>query len=243
MDILLIMAMSLFLIIVLLPFWLNASKVSKDKRFLQDVLPPGSRRYTLMKPVTIPPGEKLPLVIALHFGGHGFPYYGELFLTDLIEPSLRGLGALMVAPDCPGKDWTQPASEQFILDLLDHIQDQYSTDPERVLITGFSMGGIGVWHLLSRFPDRFTAALIMAANPPEGAGEIEWDGPLYILHGNKDERFPIVNTTRVVIQLEERGFDLLYRVLESAAHYDTHKFKAPLEAAVPWILDRWGRES
>lgn len=244
MEILIIIALVILLVLVILPFWLGAPRVSKDKRLLQDVLPPGSRRYTLMLPAQTPQEELLPLVIALHFGGHGLPFYGELFLTDLIEPALRGLGAITVAPDCPAKDWTQPASEQWVLDLLDHLVAKYPIDPRRVVLAGYSMGGIGTWRLLSHAPERFSAGVIMAAHPPEGVEqELAWKGPLYILHGREDELFPVVDTTRVVVRLEERGYDLTYRVLEGVTHHQTYRFKAPLEEVVPWLQKHWDLSS
>jgi len=51
------------------------------------------------------------------------PFYGELFLIEIMEPALNPLGALIVAPDCPAKNWTQLNSEQLIIDLLDFIED------------------------------------------------------------------------------------------------------------------------
>lgn len=239
MNMLLIAAMVVLLVLVVLPFILTAPRASKDKLFMRDVLPPGHRRYSLCLPEGFTEGQKFPLVIALHFSGHGMPYYGELFLTDFIEPALRGLGAVIVAPDCPAKDWTQAESERFVLDLRDHLRDHFSIDPKRVLITGYSMGGIGTWHMASRFQDQFSAGLVMAANPPENAMEVEREFPLYVIHSREDELFPIVETTRFVVALEERGADINYRILEKATHFETHQFRDPLEEAVPWVLDQW----
>lgn len=240
MEILLIIAMLVLLILVVLPFWMGAPKVSSDQRLVQGVLPPGTRRYTMIKPGDMHPNQSIPLVVALHFGGHGMPFYGELFLTDFVEPGLRELDAIMVSPDCPAKDWTQPESERFVLDLIDWIFDQYPVDPKRVLLAGFSMGGIGVWHLLQRFPERFSAAIVMAAQPPDGVEDLDWEGPLCLIHGRDDELFPLVETNQVAIALEKRGYELSYRILESVTHYQTHKYRAPLVDAVPWIQARWG---
>jgi predicted peptidase len=240
MNIVLILAMIVLLLLVVLPFLLGAPRVSKDQRLIQGMLPPGNRRYTLVKPKEMPAGQELPLVIALHFGGHGMPFYGELFLEDFIEPALKELGAIMVAPDCPSKDWTQPKSEQIVLDLLDWAVDQFPVDPNRIILAGFSMGGVGVWHLIKRFPTRFSSALIMAAKPPEGSEELAWDGSIYVLHGRDDELFPLVDANRIVVALEERGINLRYRILETTTHYETHKYRAPLSESVPWIQKHWG---
>jgi len=236
---LLIFAMVILLALVFLPFWLVAPRTSKDKHIIKDVLHPGNFRYVLTLPEGYDGVDPVPLVVVLHFSGHGFPYYGELLLTDMVEPALRRLNAIFVAPDCPAKDWTQSQSEQMILFLLDYLKDKYTIDPARIMITGFSMGGIGAWHLGNRFPDQFALVLPMAAAPPEEILENGWTLPVYILHGRDDELFPVVNTTRAVVQLEAAGVDIHYRILEKVTHYQTHKFHAPLQDAVSWILNHW----
>jgi len=223
-----------------MPFWLSAPKVSKDERLIKGVLGPGHRRYTILIPEGYTGQQTTPLVIALHFGGHGTPYYGELFLREFISPALKGLTAIIAAPDCPTQDWTMPESEAFILDLLSFIMDQYNIDPIKILITGYSIGGIGTWHMAGRYPERFTVALAMAAQPPEGVSIDEWKLPLYVIHGRDDELFPIVNTSKVIVQLENQGKDVTYRILEKASHFEVPKYLGPLQDAVPWIVDKWG---
>lgn len=68
----------------------------------QEVLEPG-RLYTLAIPASYTGDESVPLVLALHYGGHGAPYFGRGVLTGLVEPALRELEAIIVAPDCTGK--------------------------------------------------------------------------------------------------------------------------------------------
>jgi predicted peptidase len=239
MNILLILAMLVLLFLVLLPFWLAVPGKSKDGRLIKEVLPPGQRRYSLLLPEGYQGDTPVPLVFALHYSGHGLPFYGELFLTELIGPALSKLGAIMVAPDCPAKDWTCPESEAFVLNLLDFIESNYDIDPSRVLLTGFSMGGIGTWHLASKFQDRFTAALVMAAGSPEDTLTTDWTLPLYVIHAREDQLFPIANTTRAVVNLEESGVDITYRILEHTTHYETQKFIIPLQDAASWIIEHW----
>ena len=239
MNILLIVALPVLLILIILPFWMSAPKTSKDKRYVKGILEPKHNRYTLSIPENYTGDQPVPLVLVLHYGGHGMPFYGELILRELIEPALRAMDAIILAPDCPAADWIQPEIDQFILDLLSHVGDQYNIDPHKVLITGYSLGGIGTWHLAGRYPDRFTAVLAMAAQPPEYASMMDWPVPIYVIHGREDELFPVVNTTKVVVQLENRDVDITYRILEQVSHFETQKYYVPLQAAVPWILDRW----
>jgi hypothetical protein len=108
-------------------------------------------RYAL----SLPEGGKgaRPLILSLHYAGHGAPYYGRDMLESLIEPALRDLDPVIVAPDCPSASWTTKESEEAVLALLDFVSSSYSTDPERVVVAGYSMGGMGAWQLVSRHPE------------------------------------------------------------------------------------------
>ena len=44
---------------------------------------------------------------------------------------------------------------------------EYSIDPQRIYLTGLSMGGYGTWDLLARKPDLFAAG---GANRNNGRG-------------------------------------------------------------------------
>jgi predicted peptidase len=208
-------------------------------RIQTDTLQPGNRRYTIAVPADYSGDRPVPLVLALHYGGHGTPYYGRSFLTGLVEPALRELGAIIVAPDCTGSDWTQPDSEQDVLDLLDHIETTYTVDPDKTLVTGYSMGGIGTWYLAARHQDRFAAALPMAATPPSSAVEAAWDIPLYVIHGSQDELFPLRSTETAVDRLATVGVAVELVVVDDVSHYETHRFIQPLQRAVPWVQKAW----
>jgi pimeloyl-ACP methyl ester carboxylesterase len=50
------------------------------------------------------------------------------------------------------------AGEIDTLEVLDHVKHQYPIDDNRVLITGFSMGGAAAWHHAVHYPDLWAAA-------------------------------------------------------------------------------------
>jgi predicted peptidase len=208
-------------------------------RIQTGTLQPGDRHYTVAIPYNYSGFQAVPLVLALHYGEHGSPYYGRDFLTDLVEPALRDLGAIIIAPDCTGDDWTQPDSEQDVLDLLDHIEATYRVDSDRTLITGYSMGGIGTWYLAARHQDRFAAALPMAATPPSFAIDAAWDIPLYVIHSSEDELFPVRWTETAVEQLVTEGASVELVVVDGVSHRETHRFIEPLRTAIPWIQKAW----
>jgi predicted peptidase len=65
---------------------------------------------------------------------------------------------LLVAPQCPAdRQWSDPDMVAAVERLLDELLDQGTVDPRRLYLTGFSMGGVGVFSLALRAPGRFTA--------------------------------------------------------------------------------------
>jgi predicted peptidase len=205
----------------------------------EHMLQPGDRRYTIAVPDGYTGEQPVPLVLALHFAGQVTPYFGRRLLTVLVEPGLRDLGAIIVAPDCNHGSWTDPRSEQDVLDLLDHVQDAYNIDPAKVLLTGYSLGGIGTWHLAAGHQDRFTAALVMSGRPVETAVNSEWKIPLYVIHSRLDELLPLAQTEAAVQRMQAAGANVELVVVEGLTHYETRRFQRPLRAAIPWIEVAW----
>jgi len=242
MNALLFIAIVSLPILIILPFWMVGRKSSQKGGLIQGILNPHHRRYTLSIPDDYSGEDAVPLVIVLHYGGHGIPYYGKYLLVDTVLPALKEIGAIFAAPDCPASDWTQPESEEFILELMEFVQREYKIDPRRILLTGYSMGGIGAWYLIKKFQEKFSAVLIMAAAPPENLQDVNWGTPMYVIHGREDELFPVTNTTRAIVQLEELGGIIKYRILERASHYDANRYLTAIKDSIPWLMQVWDEQ-
>ena len=202
-------------------------------------LPDVDRRYTLVIPDGYTGQEPVPLVVALHYGGQVTPFYGRGLLDQLIEPVLRDLGAIMVAPDSAAGNWANPEAEQHVLELMDYVEAHYNIDPNKTLLTGYSMGGGGTWYLAPRHPERFKAALPMAGRPQPDSTSIDWNTPTYLIHSTADEIVPLESTRTAVEQLRARGAAMELVVVDGITHYQIPRFQPHLKAAIPWILETW----
>lgn len=201
----------------------------------------GSIRYTLSIPKSYEPGHPRPLVLALHYGGPVTPYYGKGFLTQLVEPGLKKLGAVLVAPDCPSRDWTNPVSDKAVMELLGYIMENYAVDEKRILVTGYSMGGHGAWYMAARHPDFFAAALPMAGSPPPGTLERVAKMPICIIHGADDRVVPIGPTREALEELEARGATVELIVARRVDHYRFSGFVPHLKRAAQWINEQFNK--
>jgi predicted peptidase len=196
-------------------------------------------RYTLSIPAGFPGQQPVPLVMALHFGGTVTPWYSKGYLITLPEPALRELGAIIAAPDCPTQGWDNPTAETAILELLDLLKNNYNIDEKKILITGFSMGGIGTWHMAARHPQIFSAAVPISSTAGiETLKQIK-DIPLYVIHSRQDEIFPVKHVQEMVQILKDNGVSIQFEIIDGVSHYHTGGFVEPLRAAVSWIKDVW----
>lgn len=195
-------------------------------------------QYALSLPAGYDPAVPRPLVLALHPGGRE-PYYGSWFMHTIVEPALRGWGAIVVAPDVPDENWTTELSEQSVLALLDQVRDEHAIDPDRILVTGFSMGGRGAWHFVVRRPDIFTGAIVMATGPGRGSLESLSETPLYIIHSPDDEVVPYAPSERLALELADRGYPVQFMRLPGASHGMMGDYVGPLGVAGAWVAARW----
>jgi predicted peptidase len=200
---------------------------------------------TLRYGVSIPEGydgkKPVPLIVALHYAGDVEPYYGKGMMDGLIQPGLKEAGAVIVAPDAQGgEDWTSERNEQTVIWLTRSVMKTYAIDPKKVLLTGFSMGGIGTWHIAGRHQDLFTAAIPIAGKP--AAEGTEWKIPLYVVHSKNDDVLPYDPVEKHVKALKEKEVNVLLAPVEGLGHYETNAYAVPLSGAMGWLMQVWKGE-
>lgn len=167
------------------------------------------------------PHQHWPLVLFLHGKGErgdNISQIKEAALPSRLEydHGFRAqFPAIVVAPQCPAGEWW---SNHELAALLDEVQAKYRVDPDRVYITGMSMGGYGTWALATEFPDRFAAIA-----PICGGGDIaEADRiahlPIWAFHGNKDNVVPFNETRKMVDELHRIGGNIRFTAYPECGH-------------------------
>lgn len=230
------------------------------------ISPEGTRvRFSILVP-PMTPGDRLPLVLALHgrVPGDTVPaWHGQQLVEELIGPALRPLGALIVAPDAPGNNWTDPVTERAMLSLMDEMHRRYPIDSKRTLVTGFSMGGMGAWFLAQQHPNLFRAAVSVAGQPVTRMPFVDpaqvraafrqlstsgdgWTSafrtvPVYAIHSRQDQTVPFASESTLVAQIRTNGGMVSLAVIDSLPHLPAMIYQGALRAAVPWIRRQWSR--
>jgi predicted peptidase len=193
--------------------------------------------------VSVPDGYSqsvpAPLVLVLHPGGPRSRYYGAEFARRVVEPALRQLKPILLAPDCPERSWSEAGCEKAVTTLMADVMRAYNVDRKRVLVVGFSMGGRGTWHMASQQPEMFTGAIPMAASTRDLAIERLGKQPTYIIHSREDEVVPFEPAEEMARELKKRGRDVHFEALDELTHFDMVSYVDALREAGRWIANRW----
>jgi predicted peptidase len=116
----------------------------------------------------------------------------------------KDIPAVVVSPQCPTDQWWNDHVEG-LLALLDDVARKHNVDPNRVYVTGLSMGGYGTWALLSRAAERFAAAIPICGGGTRVGLQRAMNTPIWAFHGDADPLVPVDESTRLVEALKSRG--------------------------------------
>lgn len=149
---------------------------------------------------------------------------------------------IVVSPQCPeGQIW----SNETLLALLDEVMKKYSVDPERVYLTGLSMGGYGTWSLGLSHPERFAAIvpicgggelITILLSSGEKAAALKSLG-VWTFHGAKDPVVPLDESQRMVDFIKKAGVSEVKVTVYPEAGHDawTETYRNP--ELYDWLLN------
>lgn len=149
--------------------------------------------------------------------------------------------AVVVMPQAPRSAWWgTPRIERLALAALDQALAEFDGDPDRIYLTGLSLGGYGTWAFAYRDPDRFAALVPVcggvtarnsrlptpawhpgAVRPDDPWGEaarVLADLPVWIFHGERDRRIPVSESRRMAQALREAGGHPRYTEYPGVGH-------------------------
>ena len=161
--------------------------------------------------------KKWPLILFLHGAGERGSDVNKVKVhgPPKVEEQTKDFPFVVVSPQCPEGRWWEP---EEVAALLDEVQSKHKVDPDRVYLTGLSMGGFGTWETATQYPDRFAAiAPICGGGRPYSARRIR-NLPAWVFHGEKDEVVPIKRSEEMVEALKQAGGDVKFTRYPEAGH-------------------------
>lgn len=125
-----------------------------------------------------------------------------------------------------------------LIDMLDHVLENYNSDPKKVYLSGLSYGGFGTWYMGSHYPDRFAAI-----NPVVGWGHpslmpniAEAKLPVWVFAGGRDNTVEKKYFFEGLNVLEEMGHEEVLFTIHEDMNHDAWKRVYAGEDIYTWFL-------
>ena len=175
-----------------------------------------------------------PLLLFLHGAGERGDDLGRVAIHGPTRRVVEGerFPFVLVAPQAPEGTWWDARE---LGALLDEVERAYRVDPDRVMVTGLSMGGFGAWSLAETFPDRFAAVAPVCGGGTPGRICAASDVPVWAFHGALDPVVPVERSLEMVRRLEQCGGNVRLTLYPDAGHDSwTETYANP--ALYDWLL-------
>lgn len=199
--------------------------------------------YRILYPENYDPSQKYALILFLHGAGergadneaqlvHG----GDMFAS---HENRVNFPAIIIAPQCPAEtywvDYTRPTPENPVrhfypsnpitkpLNAVKQLVDSYVSkglvDKGNMHVAGLSMGGIGTFDLVFRYPDMFvTATPICGGVNIQRAEKFKGKTIFRILHGSEDDVVDVRFSRDAYSALQKAGAKVSYKEYPGVNH-------------------------
>lgn len=200
--------------------------------------------YRLLRPETVKPGKKYPLILFLHGAGERgndnqkqLKHGGQMFLNPVYREKYP---AYVLFPQCPSDGFwgyreyppsfapSDMSPEQalgsllsMVKELLDTYRNLPEVDTKRIYIMGMSMGAMGTYSMVCCYPEIFAAAIPICGtvNPKrlsaaKGLKQIKFR----IFHGDADNVVPVSGSRIAYKILKEHGAEVDYTEFVGCEH-------------------------
>lgn len=209
--------------------------------------------YRILYPVNYCPDQQYPVILFLHGAGErGSDNEAQLAHGSKMFASYENqikYPAIIIAPQCPDNLWwvtytrpskngdkryfppSEPITVQLaaVKELLDSYIAKGIVNTDRIYITGLSMGGIGTFDLVCRFPDLFAAATpICGGANLERLANFKGKTAFSIYHGGSDSVVDVQFSRDAYETLKKAGANVRYKEYPGVDHNSwDHAFAEP----------------
>lgn len=156
----------------------------------------GDHKYVVFVPRGYDPAREWPVILYLHSAGERGtdgrrPI--ETGLAPFVKERAGSFPFFVVFPQAGDEQgrrltgWSADSTDgKRAIAILDAVEQEFSIDKSRQVLTGWSMGGYGTWSIAAALPERFSALVPLA-----GGGQETWAArlkavPIWAWHGAKD---------------------------------------------------------
>jgi predicted peptidase len=201
----------------------------------------------LFSPVSEDTNKPAPLVIFLHGArdrGTDLNVLLKWGLPRFVNES-SPLPYFFVAPQLPeGQTWID--READVIALLDNLIASRPIDTSRVILSGFSLGTAGAWHIAASHPHRFAGLVAVSGRVPNTLEPSQLAAlkeiPIQIFQGAKDEKLSVEDTQSIADTLRALGGTVDFTVLPEGDHFIADEVYSDLKLQ-QWFVSQSRRQA
>jgi phospholipase/carboxylesterase len=136
--------------------------------------------------------------------------------------AVNGYGWYKLRPGAPPDLDAMGAASERLMSLIDVALERYPIDRRKLIVMGFSQGGVMAYNLALRHPERFAALVALSTWFPQELAELAHDRdtleqmPTLVHHGRADDAIEITRARESVERLRELKIPLTFREYDCA---------------------------
>jgi phospholipase/carboxylesterase len=137
-----------------------------------------------------------------------------------IAPGFRGYGWFPITRGAPPSPAEFEEGRKVVAEFLAEAEKRYPVDRRKLVVMGFSQGGVMAYDLVLRDPDRFCGLVALSSWFPELVAQqvVQQPGhrnfPVLVMHGTEDPMIPAARARESREALVRLGVNLAYHEYE-----------------------------
>jgi predicted esterase len=185
--------------------------------------------YVVWIPEDLDPQRTYPLLVFLH--GSASTERNIVGGRSIIPDGFIALGPKGRGPS---NAWSWDHAQEDVAESMAAVIENYPVDETRIVLSGFSMGGYGVYRTYYETPEKFRALVVLSgapniANRWSETGDFpdfnearylrSFEGvPIFVFHGRQDRNVSFDATASLVEKLRAVGADVEFHVEDDKGH-------------------------
>ena len=195
-------------------------------------------QYVLFVPHDYKGNTAYPVILFLHGSGEtkgGTKMPVEVGIGPAIKDQEKTFPFITVIPQSQNRTWKADSDDgKMALAMLDAVLKEYKTDPQRIYLTGLSMGGAGTWSLAAKHPEKWAAIVPICGGGDLASAAVIKDLPCWCFWGDKDAA-AVAAMSKMIDALKTAGGTPKFSIYPDIGHNSWDKAYSTKEL-YEWLL-------
>ena len=179
-------------------------------------------KFTVYVPASYDPQVACPAILFLHGAGQtGSDGKAQVQggFADAIRSRETEFPFLAIFPQSHHGSWLADSTDgRRAIAMLEMVEQHYNVDRHRIYLTGYSMGGEGVWSIAAAHPDRFAAIVPICPSANLRVAPMLKDMPCWCFQGDADAANTLADTRKMLLAIKAAGGKPIYHEYPGIEH-------------------------